>query len=149
VIKEASATTKLMVVFDVSSRTVEDISLNDALMVDPVLQQDLLSILLRFRSFKYVITVDIAKMNRQILLENSQTALQRIVWRDDPSEEIRTYELLTLTYGTAPVSFLATKVIQQIADLEENQFPKGAAIARRDFYMDDLIATGAHWKKPW
>jgi len=133
----------LRVVFDASCKTAEGISLNDAVMVGPVLQQDLLSILLRFRSFKYVITADIAKMYRQILLEDNQTALQRIVWRDNPNEEIRTYELLTLTYGTAPASFLATKVIQQLADLEENQFPKGAVVARRDFYMDDLI-TGAN-----
>jgi len=107
------------------------------------LQQDLLSILLRYRCFKYVITANIVKMYRQMLLEDSQTALQRIVWRDDPNEEIRTYELLTLTYGTAPALFLATKVIHQLADLKENQFPKSAAIARRDFYMDDLI-TGAN-----
>lgn len=143
VIKESSATTKLRVVFDASSKTTEGVSLNDILMVGPVLQQDLFSILLRFRTFKYVITSDIAKMYRQIRLEDNQTPLQRIIWRDNPSEDIRTYELLTLTYGTAPASFLATKVIHQLADLEENQFPKGAAIARRDFYMDDLI-TGAN-----
>ncbi|XP_011705898.1 PREDICTED: uncharacterized protein LOC105461108, partial [Wasmannia auropunctata] len=142
VIKEASTTTKLRVVFDASSKTDKGVSLNDALMIGPVLQQDLFMILLRFRAFKYVMTSDITKMYRQILVEDSQTPLQRIVWRDNPSEEIRTYELLTLTYGTAPASFLATKVIQQLADLEENQFPKGAVIARRDFYMDDLI-TGA------
>jgi len=48
-----------------------------------------------------------------------------------------------LTYGTAPASFLATKVIHQLSELEESQFPIGAMIARRDFYMDDLI-TGAN-----
>ncbi|XP_025995820.2 uncharacterized protein LOC105202869 [Solenopsis invicta] len=143
VIKEASSTTKLRVVFDASSKDTKGVSLNDILMVGPVLQQDLVSILLRFRSFKYVITGDIAKMYRQILITDDQTALQRIVWRDDPNQELKTYELLTLTYGTAPASFLATKVIYQLAELEENRFPKGAAIARRDFYMDDLI-TGAN-----
>lgn len=48
VIKESSATTKLRVVFDASSKTTEGVSLNDILMVGPVLQQDLFSILLRF-----------------------------------------------------------------------------------------------------
>jgi len=37
---------------------------------------------------------------------------------------------------------LATRAIQELADLEENNFPMGPEIARRDFYMDDLI-TGA------
>lgn len=143
VIKTASVTTKLRVVFDASSKTTSGLSLNDALMTGPVLQQDLFSILLRFRGFKYAMTADIAKMYRQVFIEDSQVALQRIVWRDKPSEELKTYELLTLTYGTAPASFLATKVIHQLAELEENQFPKGASIARRDFYVDDLI-TGAN-----
>lgn len=117
-------------------------SLNDVLRVGPVLQQDLFSSLFRFRRFKYVLTADIVKMYRQILIADEQTPLQRIMWRDEPTEKIKTYELVTLTYGTAPASFIATKTIHQLAELEENQFPKGAIIARKDFYMDDLI-TGA------
>lgn len=50
-------------------------------------------------------TADVVKMYRQILIEENQTALQRIVWRNHPAEDIKTYELLTLTYGTAPASF--------------------------------------------
>lgn len=66
--------------------------------------------------------------------------MQRIVWRDKATEPIETYELLTLTYGTA--SFLATRTMHQLADLEEDQFPKRAVIVQRNFYMDNLI-TGA------
>lgn len=73
------------------------------------------------------------------LLDEAQIPLQHIVWREQPTDDIKTYELVTLTYGTASASFLATKVIQQLADLEEDQFPKGAMITRRDFYVDDLI----------
>lgn len=146
VIKETSSTTRLRVVFDASSQTTSGISLNDALMVGPILQQELFCILLRFRSFEYALTADIAKMYRQVLVNETQIPLQRILWRDQSTEEIKTYELLTLTYGTAPASFLATKVIHQLADLEEDQFPLGAKIARRDFYVDDLI-TGANSKE--
>lgn len=113
------------------------------LLVGPVLQKDLFSILLRFRSFTYVITADVAKMYRQILIKNNQMALQRIVWRNHPSESIKTYDLFTLTYGTGPASFLATRVIEKLTRLEENQLPIGALIAYRDFYMDDLI-TGTN-----
>jgi len=112
-------------------------------MVGPVLQQDLFLILLRFRSFEYALTADIAKMYRQVLLDETQIPLQRILWRDQATDDIKTYELVTLTYGTASASFLATKVIQRLADLEENEFPIGSSIARRDFYVDDLI-TGAN-----
>ncbi|XP_024868250.1 uncharacterized protein LOC112452343 [Temnothorax curvispinosus] len=79
VIKESSATTKLRVVFNASSKTTSGISLNNALMAGPVLQQDLFSILLRFRRFIFVMTADIAKMYRQVLVEEDQVALQRIV----------------------------------------------------------------------
>ncbi|XP_017467926.1 PREDICTED: uncharacterized protein LOC108360227 [Rhagoletis zephyria] len=56
VIKESSVTTKLRVVFNVSAKTTTGNSLNDALFVGPQLQQDLYSILLRFRTHRYAIT---------------------------------------------------------------------------------------------
>jgi len=140
IIKESSTTAKLRVVFNASSKTTSGISLNDALMAGPVLQQDLLSILLRFRKFRFVITADIAKMYRQVLVEEDQVALQRIVWREEITKPIKIYEMLTVIYGTVPASFLATKSIQQLAELEVEQFPIGALIAMRDFYVDNLLS---------
>ncbi|KMQ81982.1 bel12-ag transposon polyprotein [Lasius niger] len=70
-------------------------------------------------------------MYRQVLLNETQIPLQRILWRDQATKEIKTYELVTLTYGTAPASFLATKVIQQLAKMEEDQFPMGRKEERR------------------
>ncbi|XP_065091062.1 uncharacterized protein LOC135712028 [Ochlerotatus camptorhynchus] len=52
VIKESSTTTKLRVVFDASSKTSSGISLNDALLVGPVVQDDLRSIVMRSRTHK-------------------------------------------------------------------------------------------------
>lgn len=118
VIKETNTTTKLRVVFDASSKTATEISLNDALKVSPVLQQESVLLLLRFQKHKYALTADIEKMYQQILIDTDQTSLQRILWRDNSTNDIKTYELRTLTYGTAPASFIATKVIQQLADLE-------------------------------
>ncbi|XP_018373384.1 PREDICTED: uncharacterized protein LOC108767792, partial [Trachymyrmex cornetzi] len=51
VVKEASSTTKLRVVFNASSKTTTGISLNDVLMIGPVLQQESVAILLRFRTY--------------------------------------------------------------------------------------------------
>lgn len=53
IFKGPSDSSKLRVVFDASSKTSSGISLNDALMTSPVVQQDLMSILLRFRMFLY------------------------------------------------------------------------------------------------
>ncbi|XP_078051483.1 uncharacterized protein LOC144477624 [Augochlora pura] len=62
VIKETSMTTKLRVVFDGSAKTNVGISLNEALMVGPTIQEDLFSHILRFRLHNYVLTGDIEKM---------------------------------------------------------------------------------------
>jgi len=42
-------------------------------MVGPNLQQNLLSILLRFRTVKYALTANIAQMYHQILIHKTQT----------------------------------------------------------------------------
>jgi len=51
--KDFSTTTKLRVVFDASCKTLSGICLNDALLVGPVVQQDLFSILSRFHYCNY------------------------------------------------------------------------------------------------
>jgi len=134
------------VVFDASCKTTTGISLHDALMVGPVLQQDLISIIMRFRTFKYALIADITKMYRQVLIDDSQLPLQRIIWRDNSSEQLKEFELLTLTYGTGPVSFLAIKSLRTLAVLEKENYPIGSRIVLRDFYVDDLI-TGCISRK--
>ncbi|XP_062537806.1 uncharacterized protein LOC134206134 [Armigeres subalbatus] len=60
VLKPDSTTTKLRVVFDASCRSTTGLSLNDVLMVGPVEQNDLLSTIMRFRFWKFVLVADIA-----------------------------------------------------------------------------------------
>ncbi|XP_011884007.1 PREDICTED: uncharacterized protein LOC105571143 [Vollenhovia emeryi] len=142
VFKENSITTKLRVVFDASCKTASGLSLNDALLVGPTIQEDLFSILVRFRTFRYAMTADITKMYRQILIDQSQRSLQRIFWRNSSQDELKTFELLTLTYGTAPASFLAIRSIHKLAEYQADSFPIGSKLVLRDFYVDDLL-TGA------
>ncbi|XP_011879669.1 PREDICTED: uncharacterized protein LOC105568535, partial [Vollenhovia emeryi] len=86
---------------------------------------------------------DIAKMYRQILVHESQTSLQSIIWRENPEAEIEEFELLTVTYGTKPASFLATRCLQQLAEVERTSYPKATEVVGREFYIDDLL-TGAN-----
>lgn len=50
-------------------------------------------------------------MYRQILMHPSDRDLQRIVWRSNVCAPIGEYKLNTLTFGTAPASYIATKCL--------------------------------------
>ncbi|KYQ51878.1 hypothetical protein ALC60_09011, partial [Trachymyrmex zeteki] len=78
--RPASASTKLRVVFDGSSRSDSGLSLNDCQYVGPVVQEELFSILIRFRQYPYVVCADLQKMYRQILVSPNDRPLQRILW---------------------------------------------------------------------
>jgi hypothetical protein len=140
-VKESSSTTRLRVVFDGSAKTTNGLSLNDNLMCGASIQRDLFSIVLGFRTFKYVLNADIAKMYRHILIHPEDTNHQLIFWRDQTTEPVRTYSyaLTTLTYGTKPASFIATRCLKELADINASKFPKACEIIKNDFYMDDLL----------
>ena len=142
VIKNDSTTTKLRVVFDASAKTVHGISLNDKLKNGPIIQDQLYSILARFRQHNYVLGADAEKMYRQIWIDPEQRDLQRIVWRREPSEELKHYRLNTVTYGTTSASFLAIRCLNKAAEEQEEIYPKAGYEIKKNFYVDDLL-TGA------
>ena len=70
VIKDASSTTKLRVVYDAAAKSLSGVSLNNRLMVGAQLQKDLFGILIRFRFRQVALSADIAKMYRQVQLDD-------------------------------------------------------------------------------
>ncbi|XP_058817596.1 uncharacterized protein LOC131680897 [Topomyia yanbarensis] len=140
IIREDSASTKVRVVFDASCKTPNGPSLNEALMVGPIVQQDLRSIIMRSRKHRVMLIADIRQMYRQVLMDERDTPLQRIVWRPTPDVPINTYELKTITYGTASAPFLATRTLLQLANDERAAFPEAAEVLIHDFYVDDLFS---------
>ncbi|XP_037942469.1 uncharacterized protein LOC119675345 [Teleopsis dalmanni] len=139
VLKPDSTTTKLRVVFDASSKTTSGQSLNDLLHIGPTVQSELLSILLRFRLPRYVFTTDIEKMYRQILVYPEDRQCQLIVWRNEPSQPIKYFQLNTVTYGTRSAPYLATKCLQVLADDNMQNYPLGASALKQNFYVDDCL----------
>lgn len=133
VIKTSSTTTKVRVVFDASAKANSGVSLNDMLMVGPTIQDKIFDHLVRFRSHRYVITADIEKMYRQILIHKDDRKYQRILWRYNG--QIRTFELNTVTFGVSSAPFLAIRTIQKLADDEQSNFPIASKILKRDLYV--------------
>lgn len=68
--KADSTTTKLRVLFDGTCRTTLNLRLNDVLLKVPVIQEKLVSLLVRFRLHKYAITANMKQMYRQVQMKN-------------------------------------------------------------------------------
>jgi len=140
VLKENSTTTKLLVVFDAYACTTSGLSLNDVLMRGPKTQDELFNLLIRLRSHRVALIADVEKMYRQISVHPDDCDFQRTVWRDSPSEPIRDFQLLTVTYGTTSAPFAATRSLQQLAMDEAHRFPTASTVVLHDFYVDDLVS---------
>ncbi|XP_036341076.1 uncharacterized protein LOC118750467 [Rhagoletis pomonella] len=113
--------------------------LNDLLMVGPTIQPDFYTLLLRFRTYRYAITADVVKMFRQILVDPHDRKFQYILWRSTPDQPLRTFELNTVTYGTATAPYLAIRSMQYLAEQCMDEFKVGAEAIKSSFYVDDFI----------
>lgn len=139
VFRPGSTTTQTRVVFNASSTTISGYSLNDILMVGPTIQPDLFTILLQFRQHRVAFTADISKMYRCIWVHEDDRPLQCILWREEADQPVESYQLNTLTYGTACAPFIATKCLATLAQ-SISSFPVAAKAIESHFYMDDLLS---------
>ena len=140
VIKDASSTTKLRVVFDASAKSTSGVSLNDRLMVGPQLQKVLFGILIRFRFHQVALSADIAKMYRQVQLDDEDKDFHSVSWKNPSDTELKTYRMTRVTYGIASSSYHSIRPLTALADSCANSNLRLAI--NHDMYVDDLI-TGA------
>ena len=140
VIKMSSKTTKTRVVMNASLITDSLFSMNYILMVGPTIQDDLFLFLLRFRLHNYVVSADIEKMYRQVLVREEDRKYQKVLWIRDG--KLMTLQINTVTFGLACAPFLAIRSLHQLADDEGDKYPLAAKLLKKDFYVDNLL-TGA------
>ena len=103
VLRGPSASLKIRVVFNGSTRTAAGTSLNSHLLTGPNLLPALADVLTRWRRHRYVFVADVQMMYRQIQLHPDDRDLQRILWEEEG--EIREYRLNTVTYGLASAPY--------------------------------------------
>lgn len=140
VFKTAGNKTKIRVVFNASSKTLSNQSLNDLLYAGPKLQPNLASILCSFRIHPIVFVCDITKMYRQILVLPEHRKFQHILWRPSPNETVKEFELLTVTYGVSSSPYLAIRTLQQLVKDEGLHFPEASKLIANCTYIDDILA---------
>ncbi|XP_055527328.1 uncharacterized protein LOC129719944 [Wyeomyia smithii] len=134
-----STTTKIRVVFDAACRGAASLSLNDALYVGPTVQPALFATIINFRLPRFAISAHAEKMFRQMWVHPDDRKFQQILWRNNPSEPIRKYQLKTVTYGLASSPFHATRVLYQLATDERHRFPLAVPVIRIGTYVDDVL----------
>ncbi|XP_033232130.1 uncharacterized protein LOC117183082 [Belonocnema kinseyi] len=110
-------------------------------MVGPTIQDDLYSLIIRFRFHNYVLIADIEKMYRQFLIREEDRQYQRILW--PKNDQILEYCLNTVTFEFDPSYILAIRCLHQLVEDEGHDFPFAASILKRDLHVDNLI-TGAN-----
>lgn len=80
-------------------------------------------------------------MYLQILLHENDQIYQRILWRQN--EQLKTFQLKTLTFGVSSSPYLAIGTIHKLADDERELFSKAAQILKKHMYVDELL-TGTN-----
>ncbi|XP_054259816.1 uncharacterized protein LOC128984510 [Macrosteles quadrilineatus] len=139
VFKNSEQNPKLRVVFNASARSSNGFSLNDKLLTGKKLQNDVSEILTRFRLHPFVISSDICKMYRQILIHPEDRIFQTILWRENQNSPLATYALNTVTYGVSSSPFLAIRTLHQLVADEGADFPLASKAILNDMFVDDCL----------
>ena len=143
VFRKDSLTTKCRVVFDASSKNSNGVSLNDCLLTGPVLQPNLVSIIIRFRFHRVALMADIKKMFLEIKLARQDQDVHRFLWRNcDKRVEPKSVLYDTSHFGAVSSPFEAIATVQYHAEINKVTFPNASEIIKDDMYVDDCL-TGA------
>ncbi|XP_014204702.1 uncharacterized protein LOC106636718 [Copidosoma floridanum] len=137
-LKEDGDNAKIRVVFNGSALTSSGHSLNSITYTGPNLLPNITDILFWLRTLKWTFSADISKMYRQIKVHPDNWDLQRIFWHSKTHEEAH-FRLTTVTYGTRPAPFLATRSLLQLVKDEGHRYPQAARILTSGRYVDDIF----------
>lgn len=140
--KESSTTTKVQAVFDASAKSLTGVSLNDILLVGPTVTSPLVDVLLCFQFHRIALITDISRMYRAVALTKSDRDLRRFMWRKDPSEPLKDYQITRVTFGVSASSFITNMCVTQNAVDHASKYPLAKKVVDESFYVDDGL-TGA------
>lgn len=109
--------------------------------VGPTIQKPIFSHLIQWREHAIGLIGDIAKMYRQIWHHPDDRDFLKIWWRFTPHDDLKSYRIKVVTYGTASAPFLAIRTLFQLATDEEENYPEAAKLLRENFYVDDFSCS--------
>ena len=144
VVREASESTKLRVVYDASARANKGTpSLNECLNPGPPLQNQLWAVLVRCRFHPVAIAGDIKQAFLQVRIREEDRDALRFHWlKDLTTETVETLRFTRALFGLTSSPFLLGGVIQHLLESCRSTYPVIVEELRRSLYVDDLISGG-------
>lgn len=127
--------------FDGSAKSDNDRSLSDCLFTGPNLQNDIVDILIRFRTHQIVFSRDMEKMFLQLKVDDEDQNFQRLFWRYSEKEPIKEYRLTRLVFELTNFPYTAMRCIRQIADDISQDDTELSDILKYDIFMDDVLCA--------
>ncbi|GFT12006.1 uncharacterized protein TNCV_726091 [Trichonephila clavipes] len=140
VLRPEKSTTKLRVVFNATNPTSNGLSLNSIQYNGGLVQNDLFTIMIKFREHPYAFTADVKMMYRMILIHESQQPLLRILWKESPEDPVKTFEMKTVTYGTFE-NPIETKTLGVSWKSQEDCFIFKIAVELKDSYTKRCVLS--------
>nr|XP_047141349.1 uncharacterized protein LOC124816272 [Hydra vulgaris] len=141
ILRPDKSTAKVRIVFDGSAKY-NGKSNNDVIYQGPKLQQDLVTVLLRFRKYPVALACDIAEMYLKIGIHKDDQRYQRILWRNlDSTAEPEVFQFNRLVFGINSAPFMAQFVTQEHAGKYAKKFPLASEAVLEATYKDDTITS--------
>jgi len=144
VVRRDKETTKVRVVFNCSSKSRDNFSLNDCLETGPNLNPNVLDVILNFRKFEIAFNADIEKAFLMIGISESERKYLKFLWySDNPKEECKIMRMKRLPFRCKTSPFILSAVIKHHIKKFESDKPNSVEMLNSALYVDDLY-FGAH-----
>ena len=116
-------------------------SLNKKLLKGPDLLVKILQPLLSMRMNEIAFTADVKAMFNMIRICERDQQCQRILWRENLDEPIKTYIATVMLFGPTSSPFTSQYVKNTTAELWIDRYPDAARTLIERTYMDDVLTS--------
>ena len=134
---------KIRLVFDAAAKF-QGTSLNNALYTGPDLLNNMLGVLMRFRTYPIAFSADIEGMFNQVRVNDGDKDSLRFLWKDkiESNEPPDTYQMVVHIMGATCSPTCANYALKRCARDRQEQFdPSTIETVLRSFYVDDILKS--------